>query len=191
MRPRHRGTVYPFLRLNIKFRQPTHISSPHGLNQHKLAQFHALKRDPAQRRHFNDSLMASRAFRNPHLYAKLVEFVAADERATNFPRRAGDPFALVSLADGGATDSAIDVDGDEGLRPEWFVDNIGACAAVPRPTLSSVLSSMRIDAGSPPIFFFASHGYTLLAVRVPESHVQRPMSNVRCPTPRFLRAYMT
>lgn len=92
--------------------------------EHKLAQFHALKRDPAQRRHFNDSLMASRAFRNPHLYAKLVEFVAADERATNFPRRAGDPFALVSLADGGATDSAIDVDGDEGLRPEWFADNI-------------------------------------------------------------------
>ncbi|KAF7316028.1 HCNGP-domain-containing protein [Mycena indigotica] len=50
----------------------------------KLAQFHALKHaDPPK--HFNDSLMGSRAFRNPHLYAKLVEFVAADERATNFP----------------------------------------------------------------------------------------------------------
>ncbi|KAF7798477.1 hypothetical protein EIP86_009698 [Pleurotus ostreatoroseus] len=57
----------------------------------KLAQFHALKRDPARPKHFNDSLMANRAFRNPHLYAKLVEFVDVDERATNFPRDVWDP----------------------------------------------------------------------------------------------------
>ncbi|THH17476.1 hypothetical protein EW146_g3345 [Bondarzewia mesenterica] len=57
----------------------------------KLAQFHALKRDPAQRRHFNDSLMSNRAFRNPHLYAKLVEFVDVDERTTNFPKDVWDP----------------------------------------------------------------------------------------------------
>ncbi|KAI0032865.1 HCNGP-like protein-domain-containing protein, partial [Vararia minispora EC-137] len=57
----------------------------------KLAQFHALKHDPTQPKHFNDALMASRAFRNPHLYAKLVEFVGADERSSNFPREIWDP----------------------------------------------------------------------------------------------------
>ncbi|KAJ7163050.1 HCNGP-like protein-domain-containing protein [Mycena filopes] len=52
--------------------------------QTKLAQFHALKTaTPAK--HFNDSLMGSRAFRNPHLYTKLVEFIDVDERSTNFP----------------------------------------------------------------------------------------------------------
>ncbi|KAJ7598426.1 hypothetical protein C8J56DRAFT_769691 [Mycena floridula] len=46
----------------------------------KLAQFHALKRSSTDPKHFNDSLMSNRSFRNPHLYAKLVEFVEiADE----------------------------------------------------------------------------------------------------------------
>ncbi|KAJ6557821.1 HCNGP-like protein-domain-containing protein [Mycena capillaripes] len=63
--------------------------------QTKLAQFHALKTStPAK--HFNDSLMGSRAFRNPHLYAKLVEFVDVDERTTNFPRALWDPSAVDS-----------------------------------------------------------------------------------------------
>ncbi|KAJ7837291.1 HCNGP-domain-containing protein [Mycena leptocephala] len=61
--------------------------------QTKLAQFHALKTStPAK--HFNDSLMGSRAFRNPHLYAKLVEFVDVDERTTNFPPALWDPAAV-------------------------------------------------------------------------------------------------
>ncbi|KAJ7077722.1 HCNGP-like protein-domain-containing protein [Mycena crocata] len=68
----------------------------------KLAQFHALKRGTPPK-HFNDSLMANRAFRNPHLYAKLVEFVDVDERATNFPETLWDP------AD---------------LDPSWFADRI-------------------------------------------------------------------
>ncbi|KAJ7726709.1 HCNGP-like protein-domain-containing protein [Mycena maculata] len=58
--------------------------------QTKLAQFLALKHATPPR-HFNDSLMASRAFRNPHLYANLVEFVAVDERSTNFPPSLWDP----------------------------------------------------------------------------------------------------
>ncbi|TDL16143.1 hypothetical protein BD410DRAFT_645503 [Rickenella mellea] len=70
----------------------------------KLAQFHTLKRDPSAPRHFNDSLMANRAFRNPHLYAKLVEFVAVDESATNFPKDMWDPSAV---------------------QDEWFADRIG------------------------------------------------------------------
>ncbi|KAJ7083251.1 HCNGP-like protein-domain-containing protein [Mycena epipterygia] len=70
--------------------------------QTKLAQFHALKRATPPK-HFNDSLMANRTFRNPHLYAKLVEFVAVDERATNFPPPLWDP---------------SDVD------PSWYADRI-------------------------------------------------------------------
>ncbi|GLB45176.1 putative HCNGP-like protein [Lyophyllum shimeji] len=69
----------------------------------KLAQFHALKRDPHIPKHFNDSLMSNRSFRNPHLYAKLVEFVDVDERTTNFPKDVWDP---------------------DDVEPEWFADRI-------------------------------------------------------------------
>ncbi|TFK37983.1 HCNGP-like protein-domain-containing protein [Crucibulum laeve] len=69
----------------------------------KLAQFHALKRDPINPKHFNDSLMSNRSFRNPHLYAQLVEFIEVDERTTNFPKEVWDP-----------TD----------LHEEWFADRI-------------------------------------------------------------------
>ncbi|TCD64273.1 hypothetical protein EIP91_004312 [Steccherinum ochraceum] len=72
--------------------------------QAKLAQFHQLKKDPDQPRHFNDSLMANRSFRNPHLYAKLVEFVDVDERTTNFPKDIWDP---------------------DDVKDEWFADKIG------------------------------------------------------------------
>ncbi|KAJ7636915.1 HCNGP-like protein-domain-containing protein [Roridomyces roridus] len=58
--------------------------------QAKLAQFLSLK-NAVPPKHFNDSLMANRAFRNPHLYAKLVEFVDVDERTTNFPPELWDP----------------------------------------------------------------------------------------------------
>ncbi|KAJ7206998.1 HCNGP-like protein-domain-containing protein [Mycena haematopus] len=61
--------------------------------QTKLAQFHALKTGNPPK-HFNDSLMGSRAFNNPHLYAKLVEFVDVDERTTNFPPALWDPTAV-------------------------------------------------------------------------------------------------
>lgn len=55
-------------------------------------------------RHFNDSLMGSRAFRNPHLYARLVDFVDVDECTSNFPRNIWDP---------------------HDVRPEWFAESIG------------------------------------------------------------------
>ena len=48
--------------------------------------------------------MSNRSFRNPHLYAKLVEFVDVDERTTNFPRDLWDP---------------------NDVRVEWFADSIG------------------------------------------------------------------
>jgi len=69
----------------------------------KLMHFHTLKNDPNAPKHFNDSLMMNRSFRNPHLYAKLVEFVDVEEKATNFPRDVWDP-----------TD----------MHEEWFADKI-------------------------------------------------------------------
>lgn len=54
----------------------------------KLDRFYELK---TQGKHFNDSLMSNKAFRNPHLYTKLVEFVDVDEKSTNFPRNLWDP----------------------------------------------------------------------------------------------------
>lgn len=74
--------------------------------QAKLAQFHRLKNDPVDPKHFNDSLMSNRSFRNPHLYAKLVEFVDVDECTTNFPKEIWDP-----------TD----------VKEEWYAEKIGAC----------------------------------------------------------------
>lgn len=49
--------------------------------------------------------MENRAFRNPHLYAKLVEFVDVDERTTNFPKPLWDPL---------------------NVKEEWYADRIGA-----------------------------------------------------------------
>ena len=48
--------------------------------------------------------MSNRSFRNPHLYAKLVEFVDVDEQTTNFPCNLWDP---------------------NDIRGEWFADSIG------------------------------------------------------------------
>jgi hypothetical protein len=67
-------------------------------------QFRAYKAHPTQPKHFNDSLMANRSFRNPHLYAKLVEFVDVDESATNFPKDLWDPWDV---------------------KEEWYADKIG------------------------------------------------------------------
>ncbi|KAG9313392.1 HCNGP-like protein-domain-containing protein [Chiua virens] len=69
----------------------------------KVAQFLTLKRDPVNPKHFNDSLMSNRSFRNPHLYATLVEFVDVDERTTNFPTNIWNP---------------------NDVEPEWFSDRI-------------------------------------------------------------------
>ena len=52
--------------------------------------------------------MSNRSFRNPHLYAKLVEFADVDERATNFPREVWDP---------------------HDVQEEWFADKIGPSAS--------------------------------------------------------------
>lgn len=48
--------------------------------------------------------MSNRSFRNPHLYATLVEFVDVDERTTNFPTNIWNP---------------------NDVEPEWYADRIG------------------------------------------------------------------
>ncbi|SJL11429.1 uncharacterized protein ARMOST_14832 [Armillaria ostoyae] len=90
----------------------------------KLAQFHTLKDDSSNPKHFNDSLMSNRSFRNPHLYAKLVEFVDVDERITNFPKDVWDP---------------------DDLDEEWFADRIGTSAfeCPVQATLFTMLLSLR------------------------------------------------
>ncbi|GAA5927179.1 hypothetical protein JCM1841_004241 [Sporobolomyces salmonicolor] len=58
----------------------------------KLANFHALRQTRGL--HFNDSLHASKAFRNPRIYAKLVDFVDVDETETNWSKDMWDPKGL-------------------------------------------------------------------------------------------------
>ena len=50
--------------------------------------------------------MSNRSFRNPHLYAKLVEFVSVNECGTNFPKEIWDPYDV---------------------REEWYAESIGQC----------------------------------------------------------------
>lgn len=98
-------------------------------SQAKLAQFRTLKRDPANPKHFNDSLMSNRSFRNPHLYTKLVEFVDVDERTTNFPKDIWDP---------------------EDVKEEWFADRIGASASVLIHAFHSHWTSIRSSTQTAP-----------------------------------------
>ncbi|PRQ69800.1 HCNGP-like protein-domain containing protein [Rhodotorula toruloides] len=55
----------------------------------KLTNFHNLR--VSRGLHFNDSLHASKAFRNPRIYAKLVDFVDVDETGTNWDKEIWDP----------------------------------------------------------------------------------------------------
>ncbi|KAG8933378.1 hypothetical protein FRC02_012054 [Tulasnella sp. 418] len=67
----------------------------------KVASFHSLKK---QGKHYNDSLMRNKSFRNPHILEKLVEFVNLEEtKGTNFPKDVWDPFDV---------------------QPEWYADKI-------------------------------------------------------------------
>lgn len=50
--------------------------------QAKLDHFHKLKEE--QGTHFNQSLLRNRSFRNPHIYAKLVQWVGVEETASAF-----------------------------------------------------------------------------------------------------------
>ncbi|CAG8525739.1 6528_t:CDS:2 [Diversispora eburnea] len=66
----------------------------------KIAHFHKLKSKGIL---FNENLQKNKAFRNPHIYNKLVEFVELDEIGSNFDREIFDPY---------------------GYPPEAFVDQL-------------------------------------------------------------------
>ncbi|CAJ0641636.1 9934_t:CDS:2, partial [Entrophospora sp. SA101] len=61
----------------------------------KLAHFFELKDKGV---HFNDHLLKNKAFRNPHIYDKLVEFVHLDEIGSNFDREVYDPYGFPAEA---------------------------------------------------------------------------------------------
>ena len=91
------------MKFHLLKRQGTPLRSAHLLatdadSQLALSFLHPLGK------HFNDTLMQNKAFRNPHIYAKLVEFVSVDETATNFPKDLWDPFDV---------------------REEWYAEVIG------------------------------------------------------------------
>ncbi|CAE6453764.1 unnamed protein product [Rhizoctonia solani] len=66
----------------------------------KISKFLALKK---QGTHFNDILMKNKSFNNPHIYAKLVDFVEVDETGTNFPKSVWNP---------------------HDIKPEWYADEL-------------------------------------------------------------------
>lgn len=101
----------------------------------KLTEFLTLKRNPVNPKHFNDSLMSNRSFRNPHLYAKMVEFVDVDERVTNFPKHIWDP---------------------SDMREEWYADRI----ADYQKTRSEEQSAAQRPGTKRPIEFAASTSST-------------------------------
>lgn len=48
--------------------------------------------------------MKNKSFNNPHIYAKLVDFVQVDETGTNFPKSMWDP---------------------HDIQPEWYAEELG------------------------------------------------------------------
>ncbi|KAH6890190.1 HCNGP-like protein-domain-containing protein [Coprinopsis sp. MPI-PUGE-AT-0042] len=77
-----------------------------------VQKFFALKHPPSngQARHFNDSLIQNRSFRNPHIYKKLVDWAGiGDEKTSNFPPE---------IWDASGTHGA--------LLPEYYADNVAA-----------------------------------------------------------------
>ncbi|CAG8559034.1 2435_t:CDS:2 [Paraglomus occultum] len=59
--------------------------------QNKIAQYRQLKDKGIL---FNDNLLKNKAFRNPHIYEKLVEFVELDETGSNFDKSVFDPYGF-------------------------------------------------------------------------------------------------
>lgn len=63
----------------------------HFTQQARIEHFLSLRETGTR---FNEHLQHSKAFRNPHIYEKLVEFVELDEYSSNFPKEQFDPHGL-------------------------------------------------------------------------------------------------
>ena len=68
--------------------------------------------------------MSNRSFRNPHLYAQLVDFVDVDESTTNFPKDVWDPWDL---------------------EEEWYAENLSEWHGIEGIVESSCLDSKSAD----------------------------------------------
>ncbi|GAA5896985.1 hypothetical protein JCM8208_006130 [Rhodotorula glutinis] len=110
--------------------------------QAKLANFHALRQ--SRNLHFNDSLHASKAFRNPRIYAKLVEFVDVDESGTGWDAEVWDPRGLGE----GATAARIAVDQKarseaKAAQPAGSRSSIAFTSSAPSPSSTATSSATR------------------------------------------------
>ncbi|KAJ1655583.1 SAP30-binding protein [Dispira simplex] len=63
--------------------------------QTKFSQWHELMQQGAS---FNSQLLHNKKYRNPHIYAKLIEFLDLDETGSNFPTSFFDPKAFTRQA---------------------------------------------------------------------------------------------
>ncbi|RKP33467.1 HCNGP-like protein-domain-containing protein [Dimargaris cristalligena] len=63
--------------------------------QHKFAQWHDLMQQGAN---FNTRMYQSKAFRNPHICAKLIDHLAIEEIGSNYPTALFDPQAFTPAA---------------------------------------------------------------------------------------------
>lgn len=88
---------------------------------------------------FNEHLQESKAFRNPHIYEKLVEFVELDEYSSNFPKEQFDPHGL-----GADIDSLLDAQKKAAEEKALAQQNRSNIQFVPsaKPTPSAPASSV-------------------------------------------------
>ncbi|KAJ1954545.1 hypothetical protein IWQ62_005734 [Dispira parvispora] len=73
--------------------EPTEECDPEV--QTKFSQWHELMQQGAS---FNAQLLHNKKYRNPHIYAKLIEFLDLDETGSNFPTSFFDPKAFTRQA---------------------------------------------------------------------------------------------
>ncbi|KNZ57359.1 uncharacterized protein VP01_217g5 [Puccinia sorghi] len=71
--------------------QETHEQAPDAALISKITRFKGLRE---QGIYFNDNLVQSKSYRNPNIYAKLVEFLNISETSTNFHPSFWDPTGL-------------------------------------------------------------------------------------------------
>ncbi|KAK4700334.1 SAP30-binding protein, partial [Phenoliferia sp. Uapishka_3] len=89
------ASFVPRVQMNslAEFGVPPMIAGPCNPSvEAKLAKYHELA--VTRGLHFNDSLSRSKAFRNPRIYTKLVEFVKVDEKGTCWSKDVWDPMGL-------------------------------------------------------------------------------------------------
>ena len=113
--------------------------------QAKLAHFHTLKAQ--QGTHFNQSLARNRSFRNPHIYAKLVEWVEVDETGSAYGDMVRAPVPDDVWTSSKAARTALKVHGSResiGECPARVWRVLPAAEAIFSPTLMSLAPPLHL-----------------------------------------------